>query len=110
MPGFDRTGPMGFGPRTGRGLGYCGGYAPGRGAGYGRGFGRGYGRGYGRGLGWGYGRGLGWRGAVPWAPGWIPAVPYSNERDWLKAEAKAMEQDLDAIRRRLDELSEDDKD
>ncbi|MBN1132037.1 MAG: DUF5320 domain-containing protein [Bacteroidales bacterium] len=23
MPGFDRTGPMGTGPRTGRGLGRC---------------------------------------------------------------------------------------
>lgn len=24
MPGFDRTGPLGEGPRTGRGLGKCG--------------------------------------------------------------------------------------
>ncbi|MBW1741957.1 MAG: DUF5320 domain-containing protein [Deltaproteobacteria bacterium] len=24
MPGFDRTGPIGEGPRTGRGLGRCG--------------------------------------------------------------------------------------
>jgi hypothetical protein len=24
MPGFDRTGPVGEGPRTGRGLGRCG--------------------------------------------------------------------------------------
>ncbi|MDI6718096.1 MAG: DUF5320 domain-containing protein [Methanomicrobiales archaeon] len=23
MPGFDRTGPLGRGPRTGRGMGYC---------------------------------------------------------------------------------------
>lgn len=30
MPGGDRTGPMGMGPRTGRGAGYCAGYnAPG---------------------------------------------------------------------------------
>ncbi len=35
MPGFDGTGPQGFGPRTGRGLGPCG-------SGFGRGFGRGY--------------------------------------------------------------------
>jgi hypothetical protein len=26
MPGGDRTGPLGTGPRTGRGLGYCGSY------------------------------------------------------------------------------------
>ena len=46
MPGFDRTGPSGQGPRTGRGLGPCGGgqaFGRGRGAGRGMGFGRGYG-------------------------------------------------------------------
>jgi hypothetical protein len=26
MPGRDRTGPQGAGPRSGRGLGYCGNY------------------------------------------------------------------------------------
>jgi hypothetical protein len=26
MPAGDRTGPMGMGPMTGRGMGYCGGY------------------------------------------------------------------------------------
>jgi len=46
MPGMDRTGPMGYGPRTGRGKGYCGrGLRRGFGAGLLRG--RGYGRGYG---------------------------------------------------------------
>ena len=39
MPGQDRTGPLGQGPLTGRGLGPCG-----------RGFGRGRGRGFGRGV------------------------------------------------------------
>jgi len=39
MPRFDKTGPMGQGSMTGRGLGSCGG---------GRGDGRGYGRGFGR--------------------------------------------------------------
>jgi len=39
MPRQDRTGPMGFGPRTGRGLGPCGfGFGPGCGCGYGYGF------------------------------------------------------------------------
>ncbi len=37
MPGRDRTGPMGKGPRTGRGLGPCG-----------RGLTRGFGRGFAR--------------------------------------------------------------
>ncbi|AKI97730.1 DUF5320 domain-containing protein [Kosmotoga pacifica] len=81
MPGFDRTGPFGEGPMTGRGLGYCarpgtGAYTYGRrwfwpgraffglrgpglawrhgwfGRGYARGFGRGYGRGYSRSWWW----------------------------------------------------------
>ena len=45
MPGGDRTGPRGEGPRTGRNLGFCAGYsvpghmnAPGRGCGFGRGW------------------------------------------------------------------------
>jgi len=48
MPGGDGTGPLGQGPMTGRGLGYCVGYAApgftwGRGYGRGQGFGRGFG-------------------------------------------------------------------
>ena len=55
MPGGDRTGPRGLGPRTGRAAGYCAGYAvPGYMnpdvPGYGRGFGFGRGRGFGRGF------------------------------------------------------------
>jgi len=42
MPGFDRTGPRGAGPRSGWGRGPCG-----RGMGFGRGFGRGFGAGWG---------------------------------------------------------------
>lgn len=71
MPGGDRTGPRGEGPRTGWGMGFCGwpggegkdassGEGPwrrfwrwGRGFGWGRGAGRG--RGQGRGFGWGRG-------------------------------------------------------
>lgn len=33
MPGFDKTGPVGMGPRTGRGLGWCRGINAGRGLG-----------------------------------------------------------------------------
>jgi len=49
MPGFDKTGPQGQGPMTGRGLGPCEG-----GRKFGMGFGRcrGYGRGLGRYFGW----------------------------------------------------------
>jgi len=71
MPRFDRTGPEGQGPRTGRMMGKC---APKnnsnsdnsrndlpeddfRNGGYGRGLGRGYGKGFGRGFGRGFGFG-----------------------------------------------------
>jgi len=42
MPKLDGTGPMGQGPKTGRGMGNCGG---GRGLGWGRGYGCGCGGG-----------------------------------------------------------------
>ena len=60
MPRGDRTGPMGMGPMTGRGLGYCAGYnAPGyMNAVGGRGWGMGFGRGWGGG---GWGGGWRWR-------------------------------------------------
>ena len=67
MPGFDRTGPLGEGPRTGRGLGKCGkakaipgsDVAPGRAVRLGDRptAGRGPGRGSGRGRRGGQGRG-----------------------------------------------------
>ena len=56
MPCNDRTGPMGDGPKTGRGTGPCGG---GKGRGAGQGMGRGAGRGMGQGMGRGAGRGMG---------------------------------------------------
>jgi len=80
MPGGDRTGPTGAGPRTGRAAGFCAGYGmpgymnPGVG-GYGAyGGGRGYGRGMGMGRGFGGGRGggRGWRNMyyATGQPGW----------------------------------------
>ncbi|NMA93143.1 MAG: DUF5320 domain-containing protein [Clostridiales bacterium] len=55
MPRMDGTGPMGEGPKTGRGMGSCEGEATPR-YGIGRGRGRGFGSRCGRGL--GRGRGL----------------------------------------------------
>ena len=56
MPDFDKTGPQGQGPMTGRGMGPCAVPAgrQGKGRGMGMGFGRcrGYGRGLGRYFGW----------------------------------------------------------
>jgi len=62
MPNFDKTGPMGEGPNTGRGQGDCNDNQPNsnvnsprRGFGFGRGFRRGFGRCFGRCFG-GFGR------------------------------------------------------
>jgi hypothetical protein len=118
MPGGDRTGPAGYGPRTGRGLGYCAGYSrPGytRGGGWGRGggFGRGFGRGYGR----GFGRGWGYRdpyyGPYAPAPAYAPAQPISasdnlsmlkQEKEYLESEMKGMQSAIEDISRRITEL------
>jgi hypothetical protein len=117
MPGGDRTGPMGMGPVSGRGAGYCAGYdAPGfaQPAG-GRGFGRGRGRGF-RGGGFGGGRGwrnrfwatglTGWQRAGAQAP--IDPAPHDN-RQALQAQAAALREELEAINRRLDQMGGSDE-
>jgi hypothetical protein len=125
MPRGDRTGPAGQGPRTGRGMGYCSGYAtpgymnPGPGMGLGMGRGMGGGRG---------GGGRGWRnmyyatGLPGWARAdWLPAygqppvapygaVPYgpaptaADEAEFLKSQAEYFEGALNDIKTRLSEL------
>lgn len=128
MPAGDGTGPMGRGPMTGRGAGYCGGYAapgwanPVAGRGLGLGWGRGGARG-GRG-----GGGGGWRhrnwyyatGVPGWArfgdaPAWgAPPVggyaPFAaapsreEETQVLRQQAEWLKQQLDAIGQRIEEL------
>ena len=122
MPAGDGTGPMGMGPMTGRGAGYCAGYgAPG----YanpipGRGFGMGRGRG-GGGRGWRhqyYATGLpGWA-RFGYAPAWgapPPAAygPYAapptreQEAEFLKTQAEWLKEQLDAISQRITELEQE---
>jgi hypothetical protein len=133
MPAGDGTGPAGMGAGTGRGMGYCGGYdAPGWATpGPGRGF---YGRG-GRGIrggrwgGYGAGRGGGWgwrhqyyaTGLPRWArwgphPTAVYGAPYgasyappsqAQEVEMLKDEAEWLKEQLDAINKRMDELSQE---
>jgi hypothetical protein len=112
MPGFDRTGPAGYGPMTGGGRGYC---APGNAGmprrGFGGGYGRGRGRGYGRGLAAG---GFGFQGRAPvyGAPdpgyqwGYGASAP-GSEIDALRAEADSLRGALDEINRRIKELDKD---
>ena len=121
MPRGDGTGPMGFGPMTGRGAGYCAGYPvpgfmnpiPGRGYGYGYGRGFGFGRGRGRGFGWGRGYRAGVAPyAYPAAPVY-PAVPAQmvpeDEARLIEDDIKYLKEDLKALEERLSELKKKEK-
>lgn len=111
MPGFDRSGPMGTGPMTGGGRGFCNPANTGTGAQFARSYGYGRGMGIGRGFRGGYGpdsgirrgfcRGFGW-----YPPVYGPAYPpdQTNEIDMLKAEADSMKNALDTINKRIEEL------
>lgn len=121
MPRGDGSGPNGFGPMTGRAAGFCAGYGvpgyanpiAGRGLGSGWGRGRGAGRGFGLGfgLGRGFGRGFGFFGvpaAYP-AAGFYPESPVldpEREKTALTAQAEYLENELAAIRKRLEGKSE----
>jgi len=109
MPSGDRTGPEGFGPRTGRGFGYCNGYdTPGYTKGMPRG-GRGYARGAGRGLGRGFGLGRR-RGFYPYPAeqympnGIHPTMNKEDEKNYLKEIIETLENELRTIKDRLQEL------
>jgi len=115
MPAGDRTGPRGAGPMTGRGAGYCAGYAV---PGYMNPIGGGFGRGFGRGR--GGGRGFRHRYFATGLPGWardswamgpvFPArhaygVPVKHdELEILKNQAKYFEDALEDIKQRMQEL------
>lgn len=117
MPGFDGTGPLGAGPRTGGGFGYCPPYggpayngSPYPYYGVGRG---GYPRGGGRGRAWGGGRGRGY--GFPAYPAYPPAYPPApfggssprEELDFLRAQEKGIRDELDSIRSRIGELEKE---
>ncbi|MBN1420614.1 MAG: DUF5320 domain-containing protein [Planctomycetes bacterium] len=123
MPWGDRTGPMGMGPMTGRGAGYCAGYGvpgymnpiPGRGFGMGFGRGRGFGGGgrgwrhrfYATGLpGWArFGYGVPAYGAPGYAPPVYGAPTPEAEREFLEGQVESLQSSLAGLKARLDELS-----
>lgn len=104
MPGFDRSGPLGGGPATGGGFGYCARGLNRTARGYGR-AGRGFGRCFGRGL----GRGYGWRNAGRYADAGsaLPAdpAPWSgDEKALMRREADRLRSELKEIESRLSEV------
>jgi hypothetical protein len=124
MPGGDKTGPMGAGPRTGRAAGLCAGYdVPGYMNSYGRG-GGGWGGGGRGGGGWGRGRGWGrgWGGYAP-AGGTAPygyAAPYGYgapypvqtpskeaELEMLREQNKQLAMAIENIQERISQLEKE---
>ncbi|HBX43482.1 MAG TPA: hypothetical protein DEH27_06670 [Deltaproteobacteria bacterium] len=96
MPRGDRTGPMGTGPLTGRGAGFCAGF---RGPGF-----------FGGGRGWRHifhATGLpGWMRSGWGGPAFLEEPPPGTEKRYLEEEAEALKGRLDEIRKRLEELEE----
>ncbi|NPV27888.1 MAG: DUF5320 domain-containing protein [Firmicutes bacterium] len=119
MPRGDGTGPLGMGPRTGRGLGYCAGFSlPGYLNG-GLGIRWGRRRGLGLGFGLGLGRGLLWAAMQNWPvfrPFWGGGFAtdttmaeqeraiLENEVNFLKTQIKQMEKRLAELRARKEDL------
>lgn len=119
MPGGDKTGPLGTGAMTGRGLGYCSGNDRPGFANIGFGRGRGVGRGFGMGAGHGrrnrfYATGIPGRasaGRYPDAYNYevVPEPIQSRRRaddelSYLKEESRNLHNALDEISRRIEKL------
>jgi len=109
MPGGDQTGPLGQGPMTGRGLGYCTGYnSPGYANPISRRF---FGRGFGRGFGWRRWDFAAIERVVPVYPA-QPQQPtkeqevtmLEDDAKAVEAEQKALSQELEKIKKRIEEL------
>lgn len=124
MPGGNGTGPSGMGPMTGRGAGFCAGYAvPGYansvgGRGYGMGFGGGRGMGRGRGFGRGFGFGRAGYGAPVLAGvaeqysgnvSFGPTVTAEQELGGLKQQAEFLQNSLSQISERINQLEKENK-
>lgn len=98
MPGGDGRGPLGSGPMTGRGAGYCAGF---NGPGYA--MGRGYGFGFRR-----FNRFAFSRRPSFYGPAYFPEdFPAVDEKESLKAEANYLESQLKQIKKRLEEMREE---
>ena len=88
MPGGDRTGPMGAGPMTGRGAGFCDGSGT---PGYSH---------------RGFGRGMGARFHAWWQNAPVSQPTPNDERQMLEQEAAYLKNQAEQIQNRLNELGE----
>lgn len=117
MPGGDGTGPVGRGPMTGRAMGYCTEHSnPGYlNPVYGRGFDGSWGRGFGRGY-WRCGRRFWWRryrnsyySSQPYDIDLYPRPSKDEEKIYLEEMVKNLEDEIKAIKDRIQELSKEKK-
>jgi hypothetical protein len=95
MPGFDGTGPMGMGPMTGGGRGFCSPWGIGAGT---------------RAYGFPYRRGYGYPSytAGPFVPGamyYAPQMSREQELSFLKQQSEAIRVQLKEIEDRIQELA-----
>ena len=108
MPGFDRRGPMGFGPMTGGRRGLCNSATTGYDTQFAGILGFGRGMGLGRGFRDGFGRGMGrtFRRRFWNLPSYYPTYAQDPEEElnMLKAEANSVKSSLDMINRRIADL------
>lgn len=115
MPRGDGTGPMGIGPMTGRGVGFCSGYAspgymnPTRIRGWGFRHTGGWRRGLGMGMGWRHGSNapvhpFAMQYAPPFASPDISPVGAEKEIDMLKNQARYFSDALQEINKRIAEI------
>jgi len=112
MPRGDGAGPLGMGPMTGRRAGYCAGFGV---PGYlnpGFGYGAWYGRGCGRG--WGFCRGFSFTAVPGRAPAGYPVyggayTPAGTEREYLNQQVEILEDQLEQVKKRLQEIDEEEK-
>jgi len=100
MPRGDGTGPMGYGSMTGRGAGYCAGYATPGYANDSFGMGMGRGRGFGRGrIGHGYSSYMPYQGYYTNMGTY--QVPVYNEKEVLVNQIEFFEKQLQQVRDQL---------
>lgn len=98
MPAGNGTGPMGMGPMTGRGAGFCSGAGT---PGYANGGGFGYGGGYGG----GFGRRNRFFATAPRGRFVRPmAMDPINEKQALQNQADALQAQLENIKKRLEDI------
>jgi hypothetical protein len=106
MPRGDGTGPMGMGPLTGRGAGFCAGFAA---PGY-MNLTPGYGIGFGRGR--GFRRMFYLTGMPGWARYGYPVydganAPATDEKEILSNQAEFLENQLQQVKKRLNKLNDE---